>query len=236
LDFHFVHVYSKPTVDAKAVASAIKKVFPKCKVDVRKPFFEHWNADARVVEFARISDTKQPFEKQPKTSDQGIPLYDGFALQRLLAERISDKERHADHLHIILTDLLTCTFDEEDWRYHGRAVVCGTPSVVSTASIVEAPAKPREFYMAQMAGFADMAKRQFVGRFIDYGDSRMTTAASIYSLQAAFFFATGGEPFCNNKNCLLFNAHWQEDLIRIIAKPKLCSKHARLADKFNKNK
>jgi hypothetical protein len=236
LDFRFVHVYSAPAVDAKAVAGAIRKFFPKCKVDIRKPFLEHWNADAGVVEFARIFDTKQPFEKQPKATDEGMPLYDGFVLQWLLAERISDKERHADHLHIVLTDLLTCTFDEDDWRYHGRAVICGTPSIVSTTGIVEAPAKPREFYMAQMAGFADFAKKQFAGRFIDYGDERMTAAVSIYSLQAAFFFATGGEPFCDNKDCLLFNAHWQQDLVRIVAKPKLCSRHAKLASKFNENK
>lgn len=232
LDFRLVHVYSDPAVDAKAVASKIKQFFPKCKVDIRKSFLEQ---DDNRIEVAGIYDTKQPFEKQPKTADQGMPLYDGFVLQRLLAEMISDKERHADHLHIVLTDLMTCTFDEDDWRYHGRAVVCGTPSIVSTTGIIEAPARPREFYMAQMAGFADLAKKQFAGRFIDYGDSRMTTAASIYALQAAFFFATGGEPFCDNKNCMLFNPHWQEDLVRIVANQKLCSRHAKLASRFSNN-
>jgi hypothetical protein len=102
--------------------------------------------------------------------------------------------------------------------------------------IVEAPAKPREFYMAQQLGFADMEalKRKFAGRFIDYGDDRMTAAATGYVLQALFFFVNDGEPFCENDACRLFNSHWQEDLIRTqVESPTICSKHRALANKFN---
>jgi len=158
-----------------------------------------------------------------------MPLYDGFVLQRLLAEPIPDAER--DHLHLIFTSLLTCTFSEDDWRYHGRAVVCGTPSIISTTGIVEAPAKPREFYL----GMTDIGslKKKFAGRFIDYGDDRMAAAAACYALQAVFFFVADGEPFCEDKGCLLFNAHWQEDLVRILEKPRLCAKHQAMVNKFN---
>lgn len=228
MDFQFIHVYSDdPQLDARAIAGEIAMVFPKCKIDIRSPFSN------QLIETARISDIKQPFEKQPKHIDDGmVPLYDGFVLQRLLAESIPDAER--DHLHIIFTSLLTCTFSEDDWRYHGRTVVCGTPPIISTTGIVEAPAKPREFYLAQY-GLADVGsiKKRFAGRFIDYGDSRITAAAAGYALQAIFFFVTDGEPFCENKDCRLFNAHWQEELIHMLEKQRLCSKHQDMANKFN---
>jgi hypothetical protein len=228
LDFRFVHVYSHASVDAKIVAGRIAEVFPRCTVDVRRPF----QYDDRI-ERARISDLKQPFERQPKYADNGMmPLYDGFVLQRILAETIPAKE--TDHVHILLTDLLTCTFSE-DWRYHGRAVVCGTPSIISTTGIVEAPAKPKEFYLAQLS-MIDVAslKKRFAGRFIDYGDAKMSDAAAAYGLQALFFFIAGGEPFCKTKSCLLYNAHWQEELLHIIEKKRLCAKHRQMANKFNK--
>jgi hypothetical protein len=78
-------------------------------------------------------------------------------------------------------------------------------------------------------------KKKFAGRFIDYDDEDKITAASInYALQAMFFFITSGEPFCNNKDCRLFNAHWQEDLIHTIKKRTLCSYHRNLANKLSK--
>lgn len=228
MDFRHVHVYSHAAVDAEAVAGRIAKVFPRCKVDVRQPF----QYDGRI-EYARVYDTKQPFERQPKHADM-VPLYDGFVLQRIFAEAIPSKD--AGHAHVILTDLLTCTFDEDDWRYHGRAVVCGTPSIVSITGIVEAPAKPREFYLSQLAGMADAAslKKKFAGRFIDYGDPRMDKAAAAYALQALFFFVSNGEPFCDDKSCLLYNAHWQEELTSMIEKWRLCARHRQAANKFNK--
>jgi len=228
LNFRFINIYPNANIDAKAVAGAIAKILPSCKADVRRPF----RHDERI-ENARISDLKQPFERQPIDTDDAKPFYDGFVLQRILAETIPAAE--ADHLHIIFTDLLTCTFSEEDWRYHGRAVVCGTPSIVSTTGIVEAPAKQREFYIAQH-GTADVArlKKQFAGRFIDYGDGRIADAAAVYALQALFFFITDGQPFCKDKYCMLYNSHWQEELVNIIEKVALCAHHKKMANKFNK--
>lgn len=228
MDFRFIHVHSDASVDAKAVAREIAKVFPDCKVDIRSPF----EYDGRI-EHARILDTRQPFEKQPKGTGGTMPLYDGFWLQRIFAETIPAAE--SSHVHIIFTGLLTCTFNEDDWRYHGRAVVCGTPSIISTTGIVEAPAKPKEFYLAQFGGMADAGnlKKKFIHRFIDYGDD-MTAAATAYVLQALFFFVADGDPFCNDRNCRLYNAHWQEELIRMVWKGTLCGRHRQMANKFNK--
>jgi putative metallopeptidase DUF6775 len=227
LDFRFIHVYSDASIDSGTVSKEIARIFPSCKVDVRPAF----GYDDRI-ELARITDVKQPFERQPKQTNDMKPLYDGFVLQRIFAKMIPAAE--ADHVHIIFTGLLACTFSEEDWRYHARAVVCGAPSIISSAGIVEAPAKPKEFYLAQLGGMADAGlKKQFAGRFIDYGDGRMTAVATLYALQVLFFFVTDGEPFCNDNDCRLYNAHWQEELIHMIEKGALCARHKRMASKFN---
>lgn len=232
MDFRLIHVYPGDSqLDARMIAGEIARIFPACKVDIRS-FPKH-----NEIERARISDIKQPFEKQPRhVDDSMMPLYDGFVLQRLFANSIPNDERHYNHLHLVFTSLLACTFSEDDWRYHGRTVICGTPSIISTTGIVEAPAKPREFYLEQYGGFADIGslKKKFAGRFIDYGDSRITAAAASYALQAMFFFLTDGEPFCENKDCRLFNAHWQEDLIHTLEKHEFCDRHQDMANKFNK--
>ncbi|MDP8888889.1 MAG: hypothetical protein M3M89_04605 [Thermoproteota archaeon] len=246
MDFpRFIHIYQRTTsapaaFGAKVVAEEIDKIFPSCKIDIRPPF----KYEEKMIEHAKIADVKQPLEKQPNheqyskmmTTTTTIPLYDGFVMQKKLAEMIPTAEISLAHIHIIFTSLLTCTFSEDDWRYHGRAVICGTPSIVSTTGIVEALAKPREFYLAQLLGGIaediNMLKKKFAGRFIDYDDEDKITAASInYALQAIFFFITSGDPFCNNKDCRLFNAHWQEDLIHTIEKRTLCSHHENLANR-----
>jgi hypothetical protein len=242
LDFpRFIHIYqtaSAPTLDAKVVAVEIDNIFPSCKIDIRPPF----KYEEKMIEQARIADIKQPFEKQPNQEQDSmmittIPLYDGFVMQKMFAEMIPTAEISLDHIHIIFTTLFTCTFSEDDWRYHGRVVICGTPSIVSTTGMVEALAKPREFYLAQLGGLtADNGslKKKFAGRFIDYDDEDKITAASInYALQAMFFFITSGEPFCNSRDCRLLNAHWQEDLIHTIEKRTLCSHHRNLANKLS---
>ncbi len=228
MDFRYIHLYSDALIDSKTIAKEMAKIFPGCKTDVRSAF-KH---DDRI-ERARVADTKQPFERQPKQLNGMVPLYDGFVLQRIFAEMIPAAE--TDHVHIIFTSLLTCTFSEDDWRYHARAVVCGTPSIISTKGIVEAPAKPREFYLAQLGGMGDVGsiKKRFAGRFIDYGYDRMTAAAIVYTLQALFFFVTDGEPFCEDKSCRLYNAHWQEELIHAVEKGAFCARHRWMANKFN---
>jgi hypothetical protein len=235
---HISHIASiPPALNAKAVAKEVAKIFPSCKIDIRPPF----EYDEKIIEQARIADVKQPFEKQPKQKQDGImiPLYDGFVMQKILAEMIPFEEINLTHIHILFTSLLTCTFSEDDdWRYHARAIICGTPSIISTTGIVEALAKPREFYLSQLGNVvtSDIGslKKKFAGRFISYDDNRITAASVNYALQAIFFFISGGEPFCNNKYCKLYNAHWQEDLVYTIEKGILCSHHKNLVNKFLK--
>ncbi len=172
-------------------------------------------------------------------------LYDGFRMQRLFETMINEDESNTDHVHIVFEDRLVCTFSDEDWRYHARTILGGSPSIISTAGIIEGPAKPKEWYIKQMqvaandrgsdddennsnSSFSEKEK------YLDYGDYRINFAAVGYALQALFFFITEGNPFCNDINCRLYNAHWQEELIYSqIQSKRLCNEHAKLLHKFN---
>ncbi len=172
-------------------------------------------------------------------------LYDAFLMQRLLGNIINDLELTCDHIHLVFEDRLICTFSEEDWRYHARTFVGGNPSIISTTGIIEAPAKPKEWYIKQMqlaiydiddeGDHSDGKSSSNVKNYLDYGDYRINFAAVGCALQALFFFILEGDPFCRDINCRLYNAHWQEELITSqIQNQKLCNEHMALLNQFNK--
>ncbi len=157
-------------------------------------------------------------------------LYDGYWLQRIffnlfrdrLAGRISN-----NIIHIIFTSRLFGTFEKR--RYHARVILMGTPSLISTSGVVEAPAKPREYYWLK-AGFIQSGRditeldSVYKGRFIEYNDSKMTPILGSYALQAVAYEMSGKE-FCDDKTCCLYNAHWQEEVLGAQLGGKLCQKH-----------
>jgi hypothetical protein len=161
-------------------------------------------------------------------------LYDGYKLQEIYRSMIPRERRTLDHIHIIFTDRFFGTYDNSDLRYHGRVIILGYPSVISTTGIVEAPAKPRDFYLKRrLVGEDPLAyeelKRQYKGRFIDYGDPRLGEVLKGYTMQAIFYHIYR-EAFCENKKCRLYNAHWQEEVIEAqLSKPEFCRRHAEMA-------
>jgi hypothetical protein len=276
LRFKYIHLYLNPakTLDINSIASEIAKFFSNCQIDIRLPFLSTNNINDTIAEnlaFIRISDIKRPFYDQlergqspkigdiifernlvmPNTTSNEKPhfrLYDGFMMQRLFEGMLSEKETFSDHVHIVFEDRLICTFSEDDWRYHARALICGTPSIISTTGIIEAPAKPKEWYLKKLHQFSiydtysieeeqeETWKKELTGKYIiDYRDYRINSVAAGYVLQALFFFLSEGNPFCNDNNCRLFNAHWQEDLMHSqIETNELCKKHILLLHEFNK--
>jgi hypothetical protein len=224
--------------------SDIKKPFneqPRIKVQGKfdKNIVYEKNFPRQLI-FSDISNNRGTTERQYKE----LILYDGFMMQRLLGTTINESESNTDHVHIVFEDRLICTFSEEDWRYHARTFVAGNPSIISTTGIVEAPAKPKEWYIKQMQlaiydidcddNQIDGISSSNVKKYIDYGDYRINFAAVGYAIQALFFFITEGDPFCNDINCRLYNAHWQEELLQSQTQNKrLCNKHNALLHQFN---
>ena len=255
--------------DLERVSSYLKTLLPESTIDVRTDFISYFLnqlghekisdeigllaerlASIRVLDYSKQNLNPEPmyaeidYERRkilnPDTKSIGV-FYDGFELQNIFYSIISKDERSFSHTHIVFTNQLIATWEDDDSRYHARSSVYGFPSIISTAGIVEAPAKPREFYLMKqqygMMGMDDLAvaefKRKFEGRFIDYNDPRMTEVCKGYTAQALFFHITG-EPFCEDKGCRLFNAHWQEELIhsQLESSYEFCKAHTDMLKKL----
>lgn len=245
-------------LDIAEVADYLGQKLGKVKIEVREnPFMANLAPD-RIPDYARqIAGTKIQevnkkitsaqeslyaeieYEKRRilgKTRSFGI-LYDGFHLQRTFSQVISGKEFLPEFVHIFFTNRLFATWDDSNKRYHLRTSVYGIPSVISTTGLVEAPAKPREYYLLKqqcerLRMDVTELKDRFRGRFIDYEDKRLTAVARGYAMQAVFHLLTG-DPFCEDKGCILYNAHWQEEVIfaQLESGYELCPSHTELLQK-----
>lgn len=172
-------------------------------------------------------------------------LYDGLMLQNLFRELLPKSELSFKYLHILFTNRSIGTWDKGDGRYHARTSVYGFPNIISTSGIVEAPAKPREFYVLRKALVSSGMSRELVeeelkdkfkGRFIDYDDERLTEIVKGYIMQAFFYHSTF-EPFCGDKNCRLYNAHWQEEMIHAQLDGKdFCERHEGILEEIKTKK
>jgi len=256
-----VHLYedlSTKTLDLQKIALYLQEKFGEISVDVRGPLItvasETAEFLARKLADTRVRDVMNPnfriepllgeieFERRllldPRFRLTGV-LYDGFRLQAVVRELLSREELNVEHAHIVFTNRLFGTFDRGDGRYHAHVSVYGFPSLISTTGIVEAPAKPKEYY-ALRQGYAafgatvsiEELKEKFRGRFIDYDDERLTEVMKGYVMQALFYHIFG-EPFCDDKRCKLFNTRWQEEVLEAqLSKPEFCERHQREIEKF----
>ena len=233
-----------PSLDLSFLHDYVKNILPPLEVVTRPGFIGHHlgspsdealssiaddlarakvrNPTIRDFDFAPLPGEVE-FERRrlvdPDNKAWGI-LYDGYRLMDILYRLISREERSLAHIHVAFTNQLFGTWDQGDQRYHARVSAYGFPSLLSTTGIVEAPAKPREYYLLKQQytslGMQDAAAvgldAEFRGRFIDHGDERLTEAMKGYVLQA-IMHGLRGDPFCEDKGCRLYNAHWQQELI-----------------------
>ena len=174
-----------------------------------------------------------------KTRSFGI-LYDGFHLLRIFCEIMPREERSLEFVHIFFTNRLFATWDGGNKRYHLRTSVYGVPSIISTTGLVEAPAKPREYYLLKqqyerLGKDLTELKERFKGSFIDYEDERLTEVMKGYAMQAVLYALTG-DPFCEDKGCRFYNAHWQEELIfaQLWGEYEFCGRHTRILDSLHR--
>ena len=264
MNFKKIILYNEPAIpeiNIKQLVGFIEDKFP-FEVSVKENIFKDFSMEKiKQLSYCRIIDIKSQFSKH-ESSDNEIKfekqmcqnsslmnsttkvedaeeisqvfMYDGFELQRILRYLNENDEI----LRIILTNRLTCTFDENDKRYHARAVICANPGIISTTGIVEAPAKPKEYYFEAMSLKTQgldikLAKDKFKDKFLDYNDKRLTDVIEGYILQVIFYNITG-ESFCEDIECRLNNAHWQKDLLfSQLEISKLCKKHNEILTKLS---
>ena len=211
-----------------------------CRIfEPKIPFKKHLPNELEIdFEKSVCNDTKL-MEKTTMVEDaeriEDVVLYDGFEIQNIIYDVITENDSNPNNLHIIFTNKLTCTYNTDDCRYHGRTIICSNPAIVSTTGMIEAPARPREYYFEAMKckteglGIQDI-KKSYNGKFLNYHDKRLSKIAEGYLLQAIFYYMTGNA-FCDSLDCRLNNAHWQKDLLYSQLKiGKLCNKHQALLD------
>ena len=215
-------------------------------VEIRRNFFEKLDkAVLQKIKEAQITDLKKPFEKQDQmTTKEQLSseqvLYDGFEVQKIISNHISENDNKTQNLHIIFTQQLVATFSDEDFRYHARALISANPTIISTSGIVEAPAKPKKYYLDLMTNFSgdseDSIKMKYKEQFVEYNDPRLAMIVEGYVLQSLIYYETG-ESFCDQNYCRLFNAHWQEELLSTQVKDrKFCEKHRKIIAKIANRK
>lgn len=84
-----------------------------------------------------------------------------------------------------------------------------------------------------MSDAAVILEKEFKGRFLEHNDPRLTEVAKGYIMQAVFYHLYG-DPFCEDKNCRLYNAHWQEELIwsQLESPHQFCQKHRTIVEEI----
>lgn len=191
------------------------------------------------IDSIRVPDIEIPLDSR-LTESEIIPanirlgrarenLLDAYWLQRkyhslLYSDNSSGLRADEDTIHLIITGKLFGTFGTK--RYHARVLLTGEPCMISTSGIVEAPARPREYYFAK-AGFLaegrDIAEldKYFEDRFVEYDSPKLTEIICSYILQLIKCKHTGN-PFCGNNKCCLFNSHWQEEVLSLQYTNEIC--------------
>ncbi len=245
-------------LDIEEIARYLRQNLGKVGVEVRgNPFTPNLAQDsildfARKIASAKIQGVNQKLlsEREPlygeveyekrrilgKTKAFGV-LYDGFRLKRIFDRIMPREEPGLELVHVIFTNRLFATWDEGNRRYHLRTSIYSSPSIVSTTGLIEAPAKPREYYLLKqqyerLGRDPSELKERFRGSFIDYEDRRLTEVVKGYAMQAVFY-TLSGDPFCEDEGCRSYNAHWQEELIyaQLEGEYEFCQRHSKLLKK-----
>jgi hypothetical protein len=260
LEIENIFIYNESStevLDLDEIKEYLKERFPTSKVVLRNGFIKrHYTGRtkelAEDISSIRVSNPSKPFEPnaplygevqfevrvlEGDANARGV-LYDAMHLDTIYRAMLPAEERSLSTCHIVFTDRLIGTFDPDDLRYHARVNICGYPHLISTTGLVEAPAKPRDFYLEkQFTKQGDILahetlKEKYQGRFIDYEDPRTTEVLKGYVMQCILYQMTG-EAFCPDKKCRLYNAHWQEEVIDAqLSTPEFCKEHGEAIGKL----
>ena len=184
----------------------------------------------------------QPGENYGISPDPNKPagdLYDGYWLQRHLFSLIKSKspDIFSEYTVILITGRLFGTF--EGRRYHARVILLGSPHIISTSGVVEAPARPPEYYWVKAAMIQsgrDISEiDEFMGdKYLVYDDPRIIKIICSYLLAPAVYDISG-RAFCDNPQCCIYNSHWQKELLNVQYQQQLCENCSKVLNPVRSN-
>ena len=221
-----IYLYGCSGIDIDNVMSFLSETFDVACVS---SFLARHHNTIQNIKKCTIGDIHKPHtfggDTTPITYNNHL-LHDGYQLLDVLSDTLLHEP---GTFHMIFTDLLVCTYDYSDSRYHARAAILANPCIISIPGMIEAPAKSREYYIDVMTGNTSKENMsKYDGKFLTYDKhdhSRLQTVAQGYCMQCIFYYMSG-EAFCTDKRCRLYNAHWQSDLLYSqIDSGKLCDYH-----------
>ncbi|WP_462137556.1 DUF6775 family putative metallopeptidase [Candidatus Mycalebacterium sp.] len=180
-------------------------------------------------------ESERKFSKpRPRETDSDC-AYDGLWFQRKLHSEIARLHSPDAVANLVFTGRLLCTWGER--RYHARVVLmgadAGSAQIVSSAGVVEGPAKPPDYHWAKgrlfQQGLAQERENEmlavldetFEGRFIKPSDPQMGKLVAAYGLQP-LMYVVAGKRFCENPDCCLFNSHRQSEVLNAQKKGGVC--------------
>ena len=145
------------------------------------------------------------------------PMIEARSLQSMLWRRSGTAAL------VVIHPLLMLTWHRFELRYHARTLLAGYPTLISLPGLIEAPARPKEYYILLSRGARqDELDRQFRGRFLD-NDSDLSPYLGTYLAAAGAYYLLGA-PFCDFPGCALYDNHWQKELLEADSRP-LCDRH-----------
>lgn len=156
-------------------------------------------------------------------------IYDGFRLTQIMRQLLTQEEKR-EHT-VVVTKRTVGTLEKNDNRYHVRVILASIPSLVSLSGIVEGPAKPRDYYLAERGE----KEKTLDFEPMHHDDERMQSAVESYLLQTIFWRLVG-DPFCSREECCLYNSHWQEEVIENQLDGELCGEHREKLSRFREEK
>lgn len=250
---------SGTALDSIELANYIASLLPSLRVEVRDEPARHFlSADEALYEFAssvaaarvfRIDADEvvgEPFNAEIDYEYRRLAydmpnllgaFYSAHHLQNVYWKLIPSEERNLNNVHVVVTKLLIGTFETHSKRWHARTIALGFPNIISLRGLIEAPAKPKEFYILKRmmnaieSGLTAEAVAPTLRKYALTGleDERLTDVAKGYLLQAIAYHATL-VPFCHDASCRLYNAHWQHEMLKaqLNGDYELCGAHQQL--------
>lgn len=174
---------------------------------------------------AEIEFEMRRFEKQKRPS--GI-LYDGLKIRDIYFKWLYEKA-DLDESIIILTDDLLCSKGEDNY-YHARSAIYSYPCLISLSGLNISLARDRFYYLNRFIG---SKIRLSLPQDLELPEEWLDEYLLGLILQSLFFFKVGN-PFCERKDCRLFNAHTLKEMIEAqILSKKLCKPHEDLLRSFD---